>query len=123
MTGQLAPGLTERVFQVRVVELARWLRLRVFHSGDSRRDLCAGFPDLVIVGPRDVLYVELKTETGRIRPEQIAWLRALEEAGQRAYVWRPAQWSEINRVLHDLAGRPCPREYRGRASPYIEVKD
>lgn len=111
MTGGLAPGLSEAVFQTRVVELARWLRLRVFHSGDSRRDLCAGFPDLVIVGPEGTVFVELKTNTGRVRPEQTTWLHALEHAGQNTFVWRPRDWAAINRALHALAGRPCPREY------------
>lgn len=99
----LAPGLTERVFQTRVVELARWHRLRVFHSGDSRRDLCAGFPDLVFVGPGGVLFAELKAEKGRVRPEQTAWLSAIRQAGARAALWRPSDWPEIQRELRDLS--------------------
>lgn len=116
MTGQLAPGLTERVFQVRVVEMCRLLRLRVFHSGDSRRDLCAGFPDLTIVGVegRGVVFAELKTDRGAVRPEQRTWIALLAASGPdvRAEVWRPRDWSHINRVLFDLAGRRCPEEYR-----------
>ena len=107
----MPPGLSERVFQVRVVEAARWLRLRVFHSGDSRRDLCAGFPDLFILGPEGSIFAELKTTTGRVRPEQTAWLQALRLVGHEAYLWRPEQWDEINRALHRIAGRPCPREF------------
>lgn len=100
---RLAPGLTERVFQTRVVELCRWHRLRVFHSGDSRRDLCAGFPDLVIVGPGGVLFVELKTDTGRVRPEQTTWLQALRAAGATAILWRPSDWPAIQSALRSLA--------------------
>lgn len=112
MTGdRLAPGLSEKVFQVRVVDLARWLRLRVFHSGDSRRDLCAGFPDLIIVGPEGSAFAELKTTSGRVQPEQMSWLNALQQAGNQAYLWRPEDWKEINQVLHRLAGRRCPQEF------------
>ena len=93
------------MFQIRVIELARWLRLRVFHSGDSRRDLCAGFPDLFILGPDGSAFAELKTSTGRVRPEQTAWLNALRDAGHDAYLWRPEDWPEVNKVLHRLAGR------------------
>lgn len=99
----LAPGLTEHVFQTRVVELCRWHRLRVFHSGDSRRDLCAGFPDLVIVGPGGVLFIELKTDRGRVRPEQTTWLNALSAAGSQAAVWRPRDWTAIQVALRTLA--------------------
>lgn len=111
MTDRLAPHLSEKVFQIRVIETCRWLRLRVFHSGDSRRDLCAGFPDLVIVGPTGAAFIELKTETGKVRPEQTAWITALKASGQRAEVWRPRDWHHIQRTLHDLADRPCPREF------------
>lgn len=111
MVDQLAPHLSEKVFQVRVVEMCRLLRLRVFHSGDSRRDLCAGFPDLVIVGPVGMVFVELKTQVGRVRPEQTAWIRALRDVGQVAEVWRPSDWHHIMRTLHELAERPCPREF------------
>lgn len=108
-TDRLHPDLTERVFQTRVIELARWHRLRVFHSGDSRRDLCAGFPDLVFVGPGGHVFAELKTETGRVRPEQHAWLNALREAGATAHLWRPSDWPDIQATLRDLA-RPAPTD-------------
>ena len=54
-------------------ELNGWL---VFHDNDSRRN-AAGFPDLVLVKPPRVLFLELKSETGRVRPEQHVWMDAL----------------------------------------------
>ena len=56
-------------------ELHGWL---VFHDNDSRRNV-PGFPDLVLVHGRfgRVLFLELKSETGRVRPEQHAWMDAL----------------------------------------------
>ena len=54
-------------------ELNGWL---VFHDNDSRRNV-AGFPDLVLVKSPRVLFLELKSEIGRVRPEQHAWMDAL----------------------------------------------
>ena len=46
-----------------------------------------------------VVWIELKSETGRLSPEQAAWIDALKAAGQEVYVWRPDQWPEIREVL------------------------
>ena len=56
-------------------ELNGWL---VFHDNDSRRN-AAGFPDLVLVHGRygRVLFLELKSEIGRVKPEQHVWMDAL----------------------------------------------
>jgi VRR-NUC domain len=60
----------------------------------------AGFPDLVLVKGK-VLWVELKADDGRLSPEQVAWLERLRAAGQEAFIWRPADWPTIERVLSD----------------------
>jgi len=98
-------AITEAQFQRRVTDLCDWLGLRWFHSGDSRRDSCAGYPDLTIVGPCGTLFAELKTQRGRVTPEQAAWLDALTDAGQRIRVWRPSDWDEVEATLKALAGR------------------
>lgn len=105
-TERLALGISERVFQTRVEELCRWLRLRFHHETDSRRSR-AGFPDLVIVGPAGVIFAELKTDKGHLRPEQRDWIRDLVRApGVQAFVWRPNQWPDIQRTLQALARTP-----------------
>lgn len=55
----------------------------------------AGFPDLLLVHPvmRRVLYVELKSERGQLRPDQVRWIASLKDAGERVLVWRPADWT------------------------------
>jgi hypothetical protein len=75
-----------------VLDLSTLLGLLVFHSGDSRRDSCAGYPDLTIVGSRGVMWRELKTQGGRVRVEQQRWLSRLSRSGHNAAVWRPVDW-------------------------------
>lgn len=60
------------------------------HETDSRRSK-AGFPDLVMLHPRwgVLLWRELKSEKGRVRPDQQRWLDDLVTSGQDASVWRP----------------------------------
>lgn len=82
--------MNEAALQSAVLDLTRWLGLLAFHSGDSRRDSCAGFPDLLIAGQRGHIIRELKSEKGRIRPEQADWISRLELGGADVAVWRPA---------------------------------
>jgi hypothetical protein len=65
-----------------------------------------GWPDLVLVRDR-VIFVELKTDRGRVRPEQHWWIDVLEGAGQEVYVWRPSDWDEAVSVLRK------DREWKG----------
>ncbi len=59
----------------------------------------AGFPDLVLVrGPR-LLFVELKTDLGRLTDAQQRWLNRLLTAEQIALIWRPSDWSAIEKCL------------------------
>lgn len=87
--------ITEKVFQTRVLDLARLYRLAVYHTYDSRRSN-PGFPDLVVVGHHQVLYAELKTETGRMSPHQILWQRRLQAAGCEYHLWRPSDYDTIH---------------------------
>lgn len=89
---KVARAVTEAELQSWVLELSKVLGLLVFHSGDSRRDSCAGFPDLVIVGSKGVLYRELKRMGPRPTLDQQRWLSRLALARQDAGVWRPVDW-------------------------------
>lgn len=91
-------AITEKEWQSQVVELARhcgWKR--IYHTFDSRRS-AFGFPDLVMVRER-VLYVELKTEKGKLSPSQEEWIEALAAAGSEVYCWRPSNFDEAVKVL------------------------
>lgn len=88
--------MTENDLLTAVLELCQLYGVRAAHFRPARtangwRTPVAGdgkgFPDLVLVGPRGVLYRELKADGGRLRPEQEVWLAALRRAQQDAAVW------------------------------------
>lgn len=107
----LAAGISEDVFQTRILELCAWLRLKAHHETDSRKTR-KGWPDLAIAGPCGFVVAELK-KGPKHKPtaEQAEWLAALHNAGVRTFLWRPDDWPEINRVLHGIAGRRVPEEF------------
>lgn len=103
-----APVETEESFQAAVIDLARHAGWLVWHAYDSRRS-SPGFPDLTLVNPPAgrVIFAELKTQRGRVRPEQRTWLWALEKCPSvEVALWRPSQWDEIVAAL--LHGAPIP---------------
>lgn len=99
--------ITEAAYQRRITDLANLLGLRWHHETDSRRSK-PGFPDLTICGPKGVAFLEVKTDAGRIKPEQQAWLDALRAAGCDALIVRPRHWDDVKALLGALAGRDVP---------------
>lgn len=95
--------MTEFEFQKRITDLCDWLHLKWHHETDSRKSP-KGWPDLVIAGPKAVLFAELKTDKGRTTEAQKEWLRALARTGANVYLWRPEDWPDIERMLKMLAG-------------------
>lgn len=87
--GRTPRARPEEDFQAKVIDLCHWSGLFVYHTYDSRRST-SGWPDLVIIGPRGILFRELKTETGRLSDAQKRVLGLLTVAGGNASVWRPA---------------------------------
>lgn len=111
MTAALWPTLvTERQFSHSVIETAHWHHWLVSHTyplrkadGTFRTPVLAdgaGLPDLLLVrGPR-MIWAELKTERGRLEPNQKRWLAALAAcAGCETYVWRPGDFERIAEIL------------------------
>ena len=72
--------MSEASFQGAVVEYARLRGWLVYHTRDSRGSQ-PGYPDLTLVRGGRLIFAELKTDTGRVRVEQQAWLAALAFAG------------------------------------------
>lgn len=104
-------GMTEAELQAQILDLCKHMGLLTYHTYDSRRSQ-PGFPDLVIVGKHHMLYRELKTERGRVTPEQDQWLEALHAIGADAKVWRPRHWPmtihQELQALGSLGVRPIP---------------
>jgi hypothetical protein len=98
---RLALDDTEADFQARIIKTAQAAGWLVYHTHDSRRSQ-RGFPDLVLVHAARglVLFRELKTEKGTLRPAQRDWIHDLTQAGQDAAVWRPRQW--FDQTIPDL---------------------
>ena len=92
--------MTERQLQDAVVELARLLGWRLFHTFDSRKSE-AGFPDLCLVRRGRLIFAELKTEVGVASQSQTAWLEDLSRTPAEVFIWRPEHWTsgEIERRL------------------------
>jgi hypothetical protein len=90
--------ITEREFQKQVLQLASMLGWRAYHPQLSKWSE-KGWPDLVLARPPRLLFVELKSDRGKVSPHQDEWLRLLTACGQEAAVWRPADFDAIARVL------------------------
>ena len=58
-----------------------------------------GFPDLVLVRERVLIFAELKSQKGRVSKEQLGWLDAISPTCAGAYCWRPEDWNEIEWLL------------------------
>jgi hypothetical protein len=95
--------MTEAELQSAIIdaaELGGWL---IFHDNDSRRNR-PGFPDLVLVRGPDILFVELKTDTGRVTAEQRVWLDGLSSIDNVSCgVIRP---SDADGLIRRLVSRP-----------------
>lgn len=107
---KLFDDLTEAEFQRLVIQLAQTLGYLVAHfrPGRSRRNQWStavqgdgkGYPDLTLVDRGKVLFVELKSNTGEVTPEQEKWIDRINKNGGTGLVWRPSQWEEIVAVLN-----------------------
>lgn len=100
---KMADKMPESALQEAVQHRCDALGLLWYHVNDSRRDN-PGMPDLLIVG-KVTLFVELKSMRGRLRPEQDAFMTALQDSGQQVLLWRPEHLFDgaIDRTLRAIA--------------------
>ena len=90
--------ISEKSFQQLVIDYAKLKGWTVYHTFNSRKST-PGYPDLSMVrGARHVV-AELKSEHGRLTPDQRRWLEAFQHTSTEVYLWRPSAWPDIERVL------------------------
>ena len=82
-------GVTEKQLQSTILDALGYMGWKTYHTFDSRRSN-PGFPDIVAVKGGRVMAVELKSEKGKIRPEQIEWLDALSITPTETHLVRPS---------------------------------
>ena len=91
--------MREADFQRLIVEAAGYLGYAVYHTFDSRRSN-PGWPDLVLLKQGHMICLEVKTERGRVRPEQVVWIAELDQVpGVTAMIVRPSQWDQVEALL------------------------
>lgn len=88
------------MLQASVIKLCQLFGIAYYHTFDSRRS-AKGWPDLAMVGKRGFITRELKTEKGKLTPEQERWGLMLRQAGQDWAVWRPADLAS-GRIQREL---------------------
>jgi len=106
VTAALKLRVPEADFQGAVIDLARTLGWMVHHvrpamtSKGWRTPIAGdpGYPDLTLVRDR-LIVAELKSSTGRVRPDQKLWIAALRAAGVECHIWRPSDWPLIEQAL------------------------
>jgi hypothetical protein len=107
-TGQLL----ETAFQDAIAYVARLHGWKMAHFRPARTNGSwatavsydgKGFPDLVLVHPKRgiVIFVEVKSESGKVSSDQAEWLANLAAAGARTRTWYPADWPDIVPFLTD----------------------
>lgn len=118
--------ISEKQFQAWIVEVLRLGGWRYAHFRPAQtqsRDAAGrqrwstpmsgdvGWPDITIAhrGKGKLLFRELKSEAGKVSPEQVAWIADLRAGGADAAVWRPRHKHLIEATLmHQLPTKGKP---------------
>jgi len=101
-------GLTEDELLTAVLDLLQVYGYRTLHIRPARtargwetpvQAQGKGFPDICAAGRGRLIFAELKSQTGTLEPEQVAWVEALIAAGQTCFIWRPSDLPSIPSIL------------------------
>lgn len=102
--------MTEQQFTNELLKWAKAYGWKRFHTRTSGRMSNGkaipttqgdkGFPDLVLLRGKRLLFAELKVGKNKPSDEQLAWIAALDDIHTvEVHLWRPEQWSQILVVL------------------------
>lgn len=89
---------SEAAFQAEVLSRAKQLGWDGYHPYYSQKSR-EGYPDLTLWRER-VVWMELKSPTGKLTTEQMIVIDRLRKAGAEVYVFRPCDWPKIEEVLN-----------------------
>lgn len=92
--------MSEDDYLRRIVDTAHLYGWRVTHFRPARTEKGwrtalqgdGGFVDLVLAKHGTVLHVEVKTDRGKVRPDQLEWAK---EIGPSYRLWRPRDWEQV----------------------------
>lgn len=103
------PPMSEATWQEQLLDLAHFLGWKHMHVrrsiGKGKKWVTAtnvtGYPDLTMWSERQqrLIFVELKSESGKPTPEQVEVLGSLKAAGQEVYLWRPSDLETAKAIL------------------------
>ncbi len=99
--------LTEAQFSQQVEDLLnlyhwKWCHFRPARTEKGWRTPLSGhkgFLDYIAVKSGRLLIFELKSDTGKVSPEQQCWLDELDRTLIPVFVWRPRDWEKIVKML------------------------
>lgn len=110
----MAPKVSERDFQLAVMQLAKFQGWLTYHTFNSRHSE-PGFPDLVMVRDGQLIFAELKVGKNKPTEAQKMWgdaLRAVENRTDEGlakiveyHLWTLDDWPKIERTLERTKGR------------------
>ena len=95
---QLDRTTSEKELSLMVRQLASLKGWKVYHTFYSMFS-DAGFPDLCLCRGDRLVFMELKTEKGKVSQAQKEWLEALALTKCEVFVFRPSEWESIVEVL------------------------
>jgi hypothetical protein len=119
-TNPVTQYISEKEFMTSIIEYAQakgWRCAHFRHGMTSRIDKHGkpvwvtpvqadgkGWPDLVLVRDRSLLFCEIKSVKGKLSAAQQEWLQALSKVAYRSpkvevHMWTPADWPTIEKVL------------------------
>lgn len=91
-------AITEAEFAGWLEDLCGVYKWAYYHTWRSDHSV-GGWPDYCLCKPPRILFVEVKSEKGKITSAQQAWITMLQECGLEVYVWRPSQRNDIEEIL------------------------
>ena len=98
--------LTEAQFATQVEDLLTrfgWMFYHVYEQFKHAKRSSKGFPDYVAMRNGRLLFIEIKSQHGKLSPDQQTWLEGLArcQSGDmpEIYVWWPAAFDDILEIL------------------------